>query len=156
MRAIGVCVRVEVEGRPTARAVLLDDVSGSPMVVDKFALTGDNVEFAQQLLDLSKGTSSSIRGMRPNRVVVRRADFPPAGSRAEGPKLRLLAEGAICAAAREHIPDTHLATGAEIGGWDGRGKAAVEVDAKALCKSCGLNLKWQDATMTAIGALAYR
>lgn len=156
MRVVGVCVHGEVEGRPTARAVALDDATGTPVVDKKFELTGDDVDFAQQLLDLSKAMASSILAMKPDRVVVRRADFPPAASRVEGTKLRLLAEGAICAAAREHITETHIATGKVIGKWDGRDKDALEADAKALCKSSGLQIgKWREAVFAALGALNY-
>ncbi len=156
MRVVGVCVHGEVEGRPTARAVALDDFSGSPVFVEKFELTGDDVEFAQQLVELSKGMASSIGGMNPDRVVVRRADFLPAASRAEGTKLRLLAEGAICAAAREHIADTRIATGKVIGKWDWRDKDALEADAKALCKASGEQVtKWRQAFFAALGALNY-
>lgn len=157
MVVVGVCVRVETEGRPTARAVLLDDSSGTPVLVETFEFSGDDVEYAQQLLDLSKSVATTIKGAGPDRVVIRRADFTPAASRKEAPKLRLLAEGAICASAREQIPDTHLGTGADIGSWDGRGKDAVEADAKALAKASGVpHTKWADAFFAALGALAYR
>lgn len=156
MRVVGVCVRVETENRPTARGVMLDDATGSATIVDKFEVPGDDVDFPQQLLDLSKSVSSNIQSLAPDRVLVRLADFPPMASRGKAAKLRLLAEGAICAAAREHIPDTHLGTGGDIGDWDGRGKAAVDADAKTLTQATHLALKWQDAVMTGLGAFVFR
>lgn len=148
-------MRVEIDGRPTARGVLLDDAGGALTVADTFELTGDDVEFAQQLHDLAKATSSRLQALQPQRVVVRRADFPPAGSRKEAPKLRLLAEGAITASAREHVPATYLGTGQEIGAWDGRGKDGVEAASRPLVQAAGLTLKWVEATAAGLGAAAH-
>lgn len=155
MRVVGIAVKVETEGRPTARGILIEDNGTGPMIVDTFELPGDDVDFARQLFDLTQATRSRLSALSPDRVLVCRADFPPAGSRKEGPRLRLLAEGAITAAARELVPATFLATGHDIGAWDGSGKDAVKTRAKSVVQSDGKPLKWLEATVAALGALAH-
>jgi hypothetical protein len=140
---------------PSHRGGLLIENLGAPSIVDRFELPGDDVDFAEQLRDLSKAVASRLVSLAPDRVVVRRADFPPAGSRKEAPKLRLMAEGAVAAAAREEVVATFIGTGQEIGSWDGRGKDAVEGNAKAMVKAAGLPVtKWTQAGLAALGALA--
>lgn len=153
MRLVGIAVKMETEGRPTARGVVIDSGSNPPAIVDSFAFTGDDVEFTRQLFELSQATRSRIAALSPDRVVVCRADFPPAGSRRPGPKLRLLAEGAIAAAAREAAPATYLATGKDIGEWDCTSKDEVRAKAKAMVQASGMPLKWVEAAAAAIGAL---
>ena len=53
MRVVGFAVKLEIEGRPTERGVLLEDNGSGPILVDQFALTGDDVGFPRQLFDLS-------------------------------------------------------------------------------------------------------
>ena len=155
MRVVGIAVKLETEGRPTARGVLVEDNGSGPVIVDQFALPGDDVDFARQLFELSQATSSRLSALEPDRVAVCRADFPPAGSRKDGPKLRLLAEGAITAAAYHVVPNTYLVTGHDIGTWNGCGKDAVKDKAKALVQADRLPLKWVDATFAALGALVH-
>jgi len=153
MRLVGIAVKMETEGRPTARGILTETGAVPPAIVDQFELSGDDVDFTRQLFELSQSTKSRLTALHPDRVVVCRADFPPQQSRTEGPKLRLLAEGAIAAAAREVVPETFLTTGKEIGEWDHSSKDQVKVKAKAMVKTHGLPLKWVEAAMAAIGAL---
>jgi hypothetical protein len=152
MRLVGIAVKLETEGRPTARGIVIES-GPNPTILDKFALTGDDVDFTRQLFELSQATRSRMSALEPDRVVICRADFPPRGSRGEGPKLRLLAEGAIAAAAREIVAETFLATGQEIGHWDHTTKDKAKAKATAMVKAEHLPLKWVEATMAAIGAL---
>jgi hypothetical protein len=154
MRLVGIAVRMETEGRPTARGILTETGSAPPVIVDSFALTGDDVDFTRQLFELSQSTKSRMEALRPDKVVVCRADFPPQQSRREGPKLRLLAEGAIAAAAREVVPDTFLATGKELGEWDHSSKDEVKAKATAMVQAQSMPLKWVGAAMATIGAIA--
>jgi hypothetical protein len=152
---VGIAVKLETEGRPTARGILIEPGSPSPTIIDSFALTGDDVDFPQQLVELSRATHSRMSALAPDRVLIARADFVPADarSRKEGPKLRLLAEGAIAAAARGVVTDTFIGTGQEIGQWDQTSKEQVKIKATAMVRAANLPLKWVEATMAAIGAL---
>jgi len=120
------------------------------------ALTGDDVGFPRQLFDLSEAAGSRLSALEPDRVAVCRADFPPRSSRTDGPKLRLLAEGAITAAAYAVVPNTYLGTGHDVGMWDGRGKEALMAAARSLVQASGMPLKWVDATFAALGALTHQ
>lgn len=153
MRLVGIAVKMETEGRPTARGILTETGSLPPMILDQFELSGDDVDFTRQLFELSQSAKSRIAALHPDRVIVCRADFPPRQSRTEGPKLRLLAEGAIAAAAREVVTETFLTTGKEIGEWDGTSKDHVKAKARAMVVARGLPLKWVEAAMAALGAL---
>jgi hypothetical protein len=152
MRLVGIAVKLETEGRPTARGILIDSGFTPPVIGDSFALTGDDVDFPRQLFDLNQATRSRISALNPDRVVICCADFAQQASRSEGPKLRLLAEGAIAAAAREIVTETFLATGKEIGQWDHTNKDTVKANAKAMVQAAGMPLKWVEAAMAAIGA----
>lgn len=154
MRLVGIAVKLETPGRPTARGILIEPGSPDATIVDSFVFTGDDVDFARQLFDLSQATRSRMDALKPDRVVIARADFSQHASREDGPKLRLLAEGAIAAAAREIVVETALATGLEIGQWDGTSKDEVKAKAKAMLQAARLPQKWLEATMAAIGALA--
>lgn len=152
MRLVGIAVKLETEGRPTARGIVIESGTAPLSISDSFALTGDDVDFTQQLFELSQATKSRMAALTPQRVLIARADFPPRGSRGDGPKLRLLAEGAIAAAAREIVVSTFLATGQDIGHWDGTSKDAVKARAKAIVQAAGMPLKWVEATIAAVGA----
>jgi hypothetical protein len=105
VRSLGIAVHLPKKGRPTARAVLLDGTWDSPNLVTTFELTSSQDDVATQLHVLATGLRSRVVGLKPNRVVIRRADYSKFASNAEGPRLRLLAEGALAAAARGEVPD---------------------------------------------------
>jgi hypothetical protein len=93
--------------------VVLEGSWESPTEKRRLELTSTKSDLATALLDLAKGLRSLISGVKPDRVVIRKADVGQA-SRKEGPKLRLLAEGALAAAAREELDDVQVLTGKEL------------------------------------------
>jgi hypothetical protein len=105
VRSLGIAVHLPKKGRPTASAVVLDGSWDSPNLVATFDLTSSQDDVATQLHDLASGLRSRVVGLKPNRVVIRRADYSRFASNAEGPRLRLLAEGALAAAARGEVSD---------------------------------------------------
>jgi hypothetical protein len=126
--------------RPTLRAVLLDDglPSTSPpvltnmVVVDSFEVPTQDHDRAEQLMDLAEAVSGRIRSLKPDIVVVRRADMPPRASNTDGPRIRLLATGAVTSAARSLVVKTTLRTGKECGAAYGGNKDGVDADAATL------------------------
>jgi hypothetical protein len=110
---MGLCVRISTKKRPTADVVVLDGTHAVPTVVDVFELTTNVDPVPKQLADLHNNLKSRIVGLRPSRVVVRRADYSGRPTSQEGPKLRLLAEGALVAAACAECDEVILATGKE-------------------------------------------
>ncbi|WP_284753185.1 hypothetical protein [Arthrobacter sp. efr-133-R2A-120] len=100
--------------------------------VDFFEVAVTSVDLAEQLKELSVAVTGRLESLRPDIVVVRRADRPPKASNQDGPRFRLMSEGAIAAAARTLVVKTRVRTGKECGAAYGAKKADVEVDAAAF------------------------
>lgn len=154
MRVAGVAVDVPSSGRPAARLVVATDAGGGPAIEVVGDFPGDDVELPVQLHDGAEALRSRLEGLVVDRVVVRRADRPPRATNAEGPKLRLLMEGALTAAARSVVVDTRIGTGKDTGTWYGSNKAAVDAAADRLLKAVSLHPRYRDATSAALAGLA--
>lgn len=146
-----------MEGDYKARAygVIVDDATGTPVVEDKFEITNDQADLTTRLFDMAENIRTKVDTVDPDRVAIRRADFPPAQSRKEAPKVRLLAEGALTSAARSKCIHTYLGTGKDIGQWCASDKDTVEAEAKLAVTTAGLPQKFVAATSAALGALAH-
>jgi hypothetical protein len=114
MRSVGVLVRLRSKGRPAAYIVALDGTWSNPVFVDAFELTSVHTDISEQLYDLATGLSSHLAGLNADRVVVRRADRATTPSNSEGPRVRLLAEGALTAAARAAVGQVVLLNGKDL------------------------------------------
>jgi hypothetical protein len=153
MRVAGIAVDIPSSGRPAARLIVLDDSSGSPTIEVHEDYPSDNVDVAEQLHDQAEALRSRLRGLRVDRVVVRRADRPPRATNKEGPRRRLLAEGAIVSAARSVAVDTRLGTGKDTGDWYGSNKADVDNASRQLLNTTSLHPRFLEATSAALAAL---
>jgi hypothetical protein len=119
--------------RPTAHVVVLEGGWGSPSVVEAFDLTSAEEDKPTQLTRLAAGLRSRAKGLRPDRVIIRRADYFRVASSAEGPRMRLLAEGALTAAAKEVVDDVLLLTGKDTAALSpAASKADLEQHADAV------------------------
>lgn len=153
MRVAGIAVKMGVGRRPSARLAVVVDVAGAAVdVVDEF--TSDDAELSTQLHDLAEAVGSRLTGLAVDRVVLRRADQSPVPRSSEGPRVRLLAEGAIVSAARAVVVDTRVATGQDAGRWYGSNKAGVDADARQLLVSQALDEKYGEAVGAALAGLA--
>jgi len=140
MRALGLAIDLPSPNRPALRAVLLEDSltpSDIPAlsdiaVAEVFDVTTVDEDRATQLKDLAEAVSGRITTLKPDIVVVRRADRPPRPSNNEGPRVALLAVGAIAAAARIHVVRTCIRDGKDCGAAYGGGKSGVDADAATL------------------------
>jgi hypothetical protein len=140
MRALGLCVDIPASKKPTLRAVLLEDSLSENQVpsisdvtcVDCFEVAATSGDLAGQLKELSAAITGRIESLKPDLVVVRRADRSPRASNQDGPRFRLMSEGAVAAAARMLVNKTRIRTGKECGSAYGTSKADVEVDAANL------------------------
>lgn len=120
--------------RPRADVVVVEGDWDSPSLVHMFSLTSDHDSHANKLHELARGLRSYLSGAGVDRVMVRRADVNRRASASqEAPKVRLLAEGALAAAAREKVEDVHVLTGKELAGRTTAGKKA-DLDARADAK----------------------
>lgn len=114
MRSVGVHVTMARKGRPTASVVVVDGGWGSASLVQQFDLTSNTDDFATVLHELGSSLRSHLSGLAADRVLIRRADVARVPSNKEGPRLRLLAEGALTAAARAEVEEVHALTGKEL------------------------------------------
>jgi hypothetical protein len=114
MRVVGVCVHMSTKGRPAAHIVDADGSWGAVTDTQSFELTSNKQDLATILYELASGLRSHLAGVRADRVVIRRADYFKISSRHEGPRLRLLAEGALAGAARGEVEDVLVLTGKEL------------------------------------------
>jgi hypothetical protein len=154
VRAAGLAVEIPSRGRPTTRLVVLDDATGSPVIVSSETVPGRDGDLATQLHDVSEAVKSRLQGLAVDRVVVRRADRPPRASNGEGPRLRLLTEGAVTSAARSVVVDTRIGTGKETGSWFGSNKPSVDHASSSLLQMSGINASFVEATSAALAAMS--
>jgi hypothetical protein len=133
-------IDMPARNRPALRAVLLSDPHppgttpslADVTMVDTFEVPTADEDRAKQLSDLAETVSARIRTLRPDIVVIRRADWSSRSSNQEGPRIRLMATGAVAAAARIQIPLTVIRDGRECGTAYGADKEKVDADASTL------------------------
>ena len=141
MRAMGLAVDMPTRGRPTVRVVVMDDPLGASAtpalgdvtLFDLFDLTTAEDDWARIASHFFQAASARISTIAPDVVVVRRADVYVRGRLGDGPRLRLVVEGAVAAAAASHVStNTHLRPGTECGSRYGQDKAVMDADGLAL------------------------
>jgi hypothetical protein len=93
---------------------VLEGSWSAPLQVDTFELTSAQDDRATQLYDLAAGLGSRLSGLNADRVVIRRADRPQRPSNAAGPRVRLLAEGALASSARAAVDDVVILNGKDL------------------------------------------
>lgn len=143
--------------RTTVAAVVLDDHSSpgddfdvrAATVEESFEVKGDQSNLAVQLGDAAKTISGRLRSLQPDVAVVRRADRPMKPSNMEGPRLRLLMDGAITAAAHQVVPNTIIRNGKDCAAAFGSSKDGLDAEAKGLHGG-----KFTEATAAALSGLA--
>jgi hypothetical protein len=114
---------------PSATTPSLAEVA----VEDTFEVpTAASEDRATQLKDLAETASARIRTLRPEIVVIRRADWSRMPNNQDGPRIRLMATGAVAAAARLLVPQTTIRDGKECGVAYGANKEEVDKDASTL------------------------
>lgn len=154
MRVAGLAVSIATRGRPVVRLVVLDNASGSTEVAKAEEIPTENVGIAEQIFQVGRSVESRLRGLNVGRVIVRRADVPTQPSKKEGPRLRLLIEGAVVSAARSVVTDTRLGMGKEVAHWHGSSKDDLDEEAKQLMLAAGNQTKFAEAAGAALAGLA--
>ncbi|MFF2389383.1 hypothetical protein [Agromyces sp. NPDC058104] len=130
MRVLGLAV--DYNKRPTLRAVLLDrsEADQSIHLETKFEVpASDGDDLATQLNELATAISARVSSLKPDAVILRRADRPARPSNQDGPRFRLMAEGAVVSAVRAIVQDTFVRNGKECGQAFGADKAGVDAAA---------------------------
>lgn len=101
--------------------------------------------------DLGMVFASRVGGLNPDVVVVRRAERTQGLSRREGPKLRLLAEGAVVHAAASVGVRVVLLSGQELAQKAGTNKQAMDDAAESLAPE-----KYKESVAAAMSILSWQ
>jgi hypothetical protein len=101
--------------RPVVSCVLLDGTHDASVYIDGFDLKTASDHVLAQADDLAQQLSSRIGPAAVATAVIRIADFSPRASRSSGPRNRLLIEGALSFACKQHVIDVDVRDGKEIG-----------------------------------------
>ena len=153
MRVAGLCVELPTRARPLVRLVVIDDVSGTPAIVACEPYPGQDADLATQLHNAAEAVRSRLTAFGVDRVVLRRADRPPRPTNEDGPRVRLLVEGAVASAARSVVFDTRIGTGKDTGAWFGSNKKGVDQQSSAMLDSLGESRSFVEATSAALSAI---
>jgi len=141
VRALGLHVDVPTQMRPVVRVVLLTDpfdAAQVPALRDvtvetEFDLTLPDEDWAELASGYFRAVSGRVSTLTPDIVIVRRADMPARPTNKDGPRLRLVVEGAVTAAAHEHVANTHLRNGVACAhAYHRSSKAALDADGAGL------------------------
>ena len=141
MRAMGLAVEMPTRGRPVVRVVVLEDphdpahaaVLGDVTKFDAFNLTTAEDDWARIASHFFQAASGRISTLSPDIVVVRRADVYLRGRLGDGPRLRLVVEGAIGGGRCTRRSNTHLRTGVACAhAYHRSSKAALDADGAGL------------------------
>lgn len=146
-------MNIPTKGRPV-RLVVLDSGSGAPLLIVVEEIPADDAEIVDQLFQAARSVESRMRGLSVDRVVVRRADVPTQASKKDGPRLRLLIEGAVVGAARSAVTDTRLGMGKDVAHWHGTLKDDLDDEAKVMLAGAGKQMKFAEAACAALAGLA--
>ncbi|MEV6006611.1 hypothetical protein AB0M29_07380 [Streptomyces sp. NPDC051976] len=149
MDVLGVSVGFSGVGRrPVITCVVLSGSYEDPIYDEGCELKTAETEIVDQIDDLGRKLSSKLSARTLGAVVIRIADMAPTGSRAVGPRRRLMIEGALAYVCKTHkIPKIFYRSGKEVGEALGISKA----DALQLGKD--LDSKRPEATSAALSAL---
>jgi hypothetical protein len=151
---MGVAVKMTGPGVPTARVVVVEGPMVSASLIDAYEVAAPQAELAGMLAEIAEAVASRAHGLGIDKVIVRRADKSQRPSNQEGPRIRLLAEGAIAASVRAVVPTTVIRDGVHAGMLLGPDKAAMDIAAGALLVAAGENAKYVEAAGAALAALA--
>jgi hypothetical protein len=153
MRIAGIAVNLASPKRPAVRLVVIDDRTGSPVIEKAEDIPSAAADIVEQLHHAARAVESRLQGLKVGRVLVRRADFSRQQGRTEGPRLRLLVEGAATSGARSSVVDTRIGTGKDIAQWCSTQKDALDNEASALVAAAGEHAKYVEAAAAALAAL---
>ena len=123
---------MEIARRPSAAVVVLEGSFGDPYVVEIFHLTTTGNDTAQQAHDMATNLRNRLRGLQVDRVIVRKADRPPRPSNKEGPRLRLIIEGALIGAAKDEVDHSEIINGRDAAGRTGLSKNDLDAAGREL------------------------
>jgi hypothetical protein len=147
MVVLGLSTRL-TSGKPVISCIVLEGSRDSPRKTQGYELKTSATEIVFQIEDLCGKLSSQLSGLRPDAVVIRVADMAPSASRTNGPRYRLMIEGALAFVCRDHkVAEVVYRNGKECG-------EALDVN-KSSAMSLGeaVDSKRAEAAAAALSAL---
>lgn len=130
-RVLGAAVKM-VSRRPRVRVVVMEGTLSAPSLVESFELTTSEAAIVEQVHDLATNFGNRVTGLAPDRVMIQRADYFRIASNADGPRVRLIAEGALAGAARTRVKDTQMKSGRDVAHDAGENKDVLLAAARAV------------------------
>lgn len=130
MASLGVRVHI-ISKKPSIAVVVLEGTKSAPTLVESFLLTTSEKEIVGRINDLSSALGSRLDGLSADGVAIRRADFSRA-SNTEGPKTRLLVEGALVQVSCGRVEATVCASGRDLAQTCGIKKDDLDSEGNAL------------------------
>lgn len=153
MRVFGLAVSI-VKSSPVVKVAVLSAPEetaelSSLQLEENFEIPAGQGDIATQVELVASALESRIQSLKPDLVAVRAADHSPRARQTSGPRLRLLIEGAITAAAKRLVARTSIRTGKDWGAAYGASKDKVDSDASIIADK-----KFIEATAAALGIFA--
>ncbi|MFI9769347.1 hypothetical protein ACIHJG_21120 [Streptomyces sp. NPDC052415] len=137
MLALGVSTAFAAGRSPVITLAFVEGDLQDPKLVEACELRTAETSILDQIEDLARKLSSTLSGVSPDAVVIRVADTAPTGTRAAGPRYRLMIEGALAYVCRvQKIQDVQMRNGKEMGEALGTNKAGALARGKALDAKC--------------------
>jgi len=152
---MGVAVKMATKGVPTARVAVVEQAApaGPVSVIDVFDVAAPQPETAGMISEIAEAVASRAKGLSADRAIVRRADKSQRASNQEGPRVRLLTEGAVAGAVRAVVPGAVLRDGDKCAQLLGTDKPTMQAQAKALLAAAGRDAKYDEAAAAALAGL---
>jgi hypothetical protein len=151
---MGIAVAMTSKGAPTARAVVLHGTPAAPGLVDAQEILAPHEELAATLAEAASAFTSLVKGLNVEAVLIRRANQSHHATKSDGPRTRLLMEGAIAAALRGPVPRTVLRDGRQAGLLYGSTQEDLDLTALALATTIGCPAKYREALGAALAAMS--
>ena len=133
---VGVQIEMQTRNKeklPTAKvSVVRRGQDGKITAAENFRLVPRGSDLAEMLKDLGSSFANRVNGLAPGTVVVRRAEQPPRATKQEGPKRRLLAEGALVYAASTSGAAVVISSGSDLAKRSRTNKVAMDAAAESL------------------------
>lgn len=130
--AVAVGIVVTVKKRPSVSVAVLEGTPAAATVRETFDMTTDSHDIESQVHDLGSNLRNRLRGIKADKVIIRRADRPPRASNQEGPRTRLLVEGGMILAAMDVVKDTSALNGRDAAALCGTTKANLDAEGVVL------------------------
>lgn len=110
MRIFGLAVSI-LKNSPVVRVAVLSATEelSNPSSTELeycFEIPAGQADIATQIELVASALESRIQSLKPELIALRAADHSPRARQTNGPRLRLLTEGAITAAAKRLVPKT--------------------------------------------------